>query len=70
MGEHHGQVEGGHELGVNKCTQPIVSGHRIQVNEARLASERPGRSWILGEPSPSFPSPSQVDARWKGVGKE
>lgn len=29
--------------------------------EARLASEKSsGGSWILGEPSPSFPSPSQL----------
>lgn len=56
-----GRLEGGHELRVNKCTQPIVSGHRSQVIEARLASECSGRSWILGDPSPSFLSPSQLN---------
>lgn len=67
-----GRLEGGHEFGVNKCTQPVVSGQRrSQVPEAKLASEMSalGAAGHLESP-PHLSHLLQVGARWKGTGKE
>ena len=71
-----GRLEGGHELRVNKCTQPIVSGHRrSQVTEARLASEKSalGGAGYLESPPPlsrllHSSSWCEVEGNWEGLG--
>jgi len=68
-------LEGGRELRVNKCTQPVVSGHkRSQVTEARLASEKSalGGAGYLESPPPlscllRSSGWCEMEENWEGV---